>query len=298
MKFVYIKETNQTCDIIKRIILKIKYFFNIIDIKTVQNKIIYLLPIYFNKNINEHRINKISKKIISKLEKDGVRNIILSKYIGTIKQLKNNLYSANVNILDGRYLFKCLSYDIINYISKRKNEDIKTSEITILVNDFSDINKELIIYIAQNVKTVNIVTNYFSKCKNIENYLYNEFGILLNISNNKKICLSNSKVILNFDFPEEVLNQYKIYNKAIIINILGKVPIQSKKFSGLNINYFKIDIPEEYKIDCFDNEIIYEQLIYKNNLYNVMQKISSDKIKIKKLIGNSGAISNREFSNV
>ena len=269
MNYIYIREAKETCDIIKRIILKIKYFFNIIDTETEKEKIIYLLPIFAGKKIGRRKIKKMVKKIINKLEKAGARHVILSKYIETLKQLKNNLYSVNINILDGRYLFKCLLYDITEYIIKIKKEDIKK---TILLNDFNDINKELIIYIAKNVKTVNVVTNHFSKCKKIENYLYSEYGILLNISNNKKVCLSKAKIILNLDFPEEVLNQYIIYNRAIIINILGKTPIHSKKFNGININYFRIDIPEEYKIEGFNNEVIYEGLLYRNNLYSAKNK--------------------------
>ena len=70
MKFIYIKEANETCDIVKRIILKIKLFFNVIDIERQEEKIIYHIPIFFNKSINKYRINKISKKIIKNLDKE------------------------------------------------------------------------------------------------------------------------------------------------------------------------------------------------------------------------------------
>ena len=102
----------------------------------------------------------------------------------------NNLYRGNINILNGRYLFKCLTFEVIEYVLKRKKKDIKLSNISILVNDFNDINKELIIHIAKNVKTLNIITNHINKCKNIENYLYDEFGIIINVSINKKTTRS------------------------------------------------------------------------------------------------------------
>ena len=295
MKIIYIKETKETCDIVKRVILKIKSFFNIIDVDNVEGKTIYYLPIFASKDITKYRINKLSKKIIKNLERDETSNVVISKYLDTIQELKNKLYSENINILNGRYLFKCLTYEVIEYILKRKKRDIQSSDISILVNDFSEINKELIMYIAKNVKTLNIITNHINKCKNIENYLYDEFGIILNLSNNKKTSLLKSQIILNLDFTTELINQYRIYDRAIIVNILDKISIRSKKFNGININYFKINIPKKYKLEGFENEVIYESLICQNELYKAREIIYKDKIKILKLIGNNGYIKDREF---
>lgn len=125
MKVIYVRETKDTCDFIKRMILKLKCFFNIINIENVQEKTIYNLPIFANKNINKYRMNKLSKKVIKNLEKDGAYNIVLSKYLCTLQILKNNFYSENINILDGRYLFKCLSYELIEYILNIKNKKMQ-----------------------------------------------------------------------------------------------------------------------------------------------------------------------------
>lgn len=126
--------------------------------------------------------------------------------------------------------------------------------------------------------------------------MYNELGIVLNISNNKKSSLLKSEIIINLDFPQELINQYNIYNKAIIINILEKISIHKKKFNGVNINYFRIIIPENYVLSEFDNEILYESIIYQyNELSNIRSRITADKIKIKKLIGNNGPIQESEI---
>ena len=129
--------------------------------------------------------------------------------------------------------------------------------------------------------------------------MYNELGIVLNISNNKKSSLLKSEIIINLDFPQELINQYNIYNKAIIINILEKISIHKKKFNGVNINYFRIIIPENYVLSEFDNEILYESIIYQyNELSNIRSRITADKIKIKKLIGNNGPIQESEIRQV
>lgn len=166
-----------------------------------------------------------------------------------------------------------------------------------LVNDFDGVTTEIIILIAKNIKRLNIVTNHIEKCKKIEEYLYNEFGIMLNISNNKKSSLSKSEIIINIDFPQELINKYRIYDKAIILNILEKISIKSKRFNGINANYYKINMSEEYKLDEFDDEIVYESLIYNyKHLDNVVDMIIKDKIEIEGLIGNNGIIKEKELN--
>lgn len=296
MKIAYIRETKETCDIIKRILLNIKRIFNIVDMREEEGKKIYYLPIFTNTKTSKKKIKKISKKIIRDLEKYGVNNIVLSKHLETLQELKNEMYSENINILNGRYLFKCLTEEVIKYILKIKNEDIRKSEISVLINDCSEFNQNLVIDLAKEVKTLNIVTNHIAKWLKVEETLYDDLGILLNVSNNKRSSLKSSKIIINIDFPSELINQYKIFNEAIIVNILNKVQIKSKKFNGINVNYFKISIPQKYKMDGFINEIVYESILYKNRLREAINKITEDKIKIKKLVGNNGYLKENEFN--
>lgn len=143
---------------------------------------------------------------------------------------------------------------------------------------------------------LNIVTNHIEKFKKIQKFLYNEFGIILNISNNKKTSLLKSEIIINFDFPQELINQYNICSKAVIINILEKLSIYRKKFNGVNINYFKISLPDKYVLSEFDNEIFYESILYKyNELSDIRSRIYKDEIKIKRLIGNNGTVQESEI---
>ena len=127
--------------------------------------------------------------------------------------------------------------------------------------------------------------------------LYDEYGIILNVSNNKRRSLLKSEIILNIDFPEELVNNYRIYEKAIIINISDKVDIKSKRFNGINVNKYNIIIPEECKLKAFQDEIIYESLIYiKNGYKEIKEKIIDDNIEIEALIGNNGKINIDEIA--
>lgn len=125
MSTIYISETMQTCDFIKRFILYVKKIFNIVKISNVDGKVILYLPIFQEHKLSKYRIKKLSQKIIKVLKKEKILNIVLSNYLETVELLKNNLYSNNLNILDGRYLFKCLSYKIIEYIFKLKKKTMK-----------------------------------------------------------------------------------------------------------------------------------------------------------------------------
>ena len=295
MRTIFIKEINNEKNLFKKVIVKMKEIFNIISIVNYRNNKVYLLPIHSKWKNKKHKVNKISNEIIKKLEYECTNRVILSKNIKKIDNLRNNLYSKNINILDGRFLFKCLYREIIDYILNLKKEKLENTEICILVNDYTEINEKIIIDIAEKVKNLNVITNNINKLKKIEKYLYNEYGILINNSNSKKTSLLNAKIILNLDFPEELINKYRINTKAIIINFLEKIEIQSKKFNGININYFKINMPNIYKMEEFSDEEVYESIIYNYNFKEVQDKINKDEIKIKYLIGNKGIILEQEF---
>ena len=145
------------------------------------------------------------------------------------------------------------------------------------------------------MKRLNVITNHIEKGKRIQEYLYNNFGIMLNVTNNKRKSLLKSEIIINIDFVEEDINRYKIYDNAIIININDKINIQSKRFNGINVSYYKIEMPDEYKLEGFKDEIVYESLIYGKTLKNINKEILKDNIKINRLIGNNGFIKEHEF---
>lgn len=295
MKICYIKEMHETCDFVKRILIKIKKLFNIVEFSEDKGKTTIILPLFKSNIIKDKKIIKIAKKINRKLYDNNIENVVLSNYLEENEILKQKLYCQNINILDGRYLFYLLIPEIVDYILKRQKKKLENGEITLLINDFTENNARIITYIAQSVKRVNIVTNHSNKFKKLEEYLYNELGIILNITNNKNKSLANAGLIINIDFPEEIINKYEINSNAIIINIFNEIKIRAKRFNGVNINYYKAYIPKKYKMEEFKDNLIYESSIYKYNYENARKDIITNKIKIKKLIGINGDISENEF---
>lgn len=318
MQTLYIKTySNNSSNLLN----KIKRKFNIFEITNKDNIIICSIP-YFEK-IKEKQLRKISKKICKKFFKDFqkkdykksvvkipkidndyfINKIVFSRELQNEHILNEEIGKYNVEILNGRWLFKYLIIKILEYISSKQNTLLEEKNVAILINDDNEINLNLIILIAQKVKRLSIITNNISKFKYIEERLYNEYGIAIEISNNKRKSLLKTDIIINIDFEEELLNKYKINNKAILVNINKKNGIYSKIFSGININYYNIkykDIEifkqnDMYKY--FDSAILYESYIYrKDNVYNILDQINKDKVEITDLIGNKGKINYKEFT--
>ena len=244
----------------------------------------------------EYKSVKFNKKLLKILMKDNIKTVVIAKKDKAEKEFINMLYANNINILNGRNLFKHLLPEIIEYLSDKVEITKEVMEITILVNDFSKINLFYINEILSRVKNVNIVTNNISKFKKWSNDMYNKQAIVIPIMNNKNKSLKNKNYIINIDFPEEQLNKYKINRKAIIINIEENININIKGFEGINANSYiikQVDALQEFNY----NEI-YESYIINNQINEIRRKIENDKVKIIYLIGKNGIIDNSEYKNL
>lgn len=276
----YIQETDKPS--------KIFEFFNIIKVQ--DDKII--LPI--NEKIrSQKRAEKLAMKTKNMLRKSNCNKIIISKKVKEQEQYMNYLYTYNLDIVDGKWLFEVLSDKILDYAVNKKNLEKEDIQLSILVNDLSDIMLEKIKILIKQYKKVNIVTNHIEKFKKIEEQVLSKDGIMITVTNNKKKSIVKSKLILNVDFPEELINKYKIYDEAIIINIKQNVRIKSKRFNGICVNDYEIKFKKELdydndKINKYNNKYIYEAQIYKKQPINdIMRKIDKDKVEIAKLIANN-----------
>jgi len=121
------------------------------------------------------------------------------------------------------------------------------------------------------------------------------YGIMIRISNNQKKDLINSDIIINIDFPKEILKKYILPNKCIFLNLNEPYDINLKKFCGININNYTLNIPKDYRVKGFRDELIYESFIYNKSIDCVKEQILKDNITIKELIGKNGVINKNEF---
>lgn len=280
------------------------------------NKIINSIVLFFYRltgkilkiNVDDKEIfvlTNLSKKSYKNLDKKllqlNSKNICLSKNLEKNEEFVNFLNERNKNILDGRWLFSCLVEKILNYIENQTEIRLEEQEISILTNELDDIKAEWILKIAKKYKRVNLVTKEPDKFKRIKEYLYNEYGIELNITYNERRSLKNSNIILNFNFVQDAINKFSIFRKAIIINFESEIQILNKSFNGININNYLIHMPTNYfkyiiPFQKFSINTLYESFIYsKTSLNNILEKIDNDKLEIHYLIGIRGKIKKQEF---
>ena len=256
-------------------------------IKSENNEII--LPIQ-GEEIKYKQAQKLSKKTKKILQKTNTNKIVLSKIIKKQKDYCNNLYSYGFDIPDGKWLLEILSCETLGYIVEKKNLKKQELMVSILVNQLSEITLQNIKQLVKEYKRINIVTNHIQQLKKLEDEILEEEGIMITVTNNKKKSLLKSNIILNIDFPTELINQYQIKEDAIILNIQGNVKIKKKRFCGICINDYEIkrvqgleyeDIEEQ-----FWNKDIYEACFYKRQpIVEIKKKVRKDNVQIAWLQG-------------
>lgn len=307
IKAIYIKEADKPNKIFELFnIVKINDNQIILPIKTKKlNEIEAKQDIksFFKTQKKEKKKRKKLAKIIKKVNKYssicGTKNIVISKELQKSEILLDIINCYGFNIINGRWLCEYLAYEIINYIVKNTKIKKEETEIAVLVNNNVDTAIKNIYILAKEFKRVNIVTNHINKFKRVEENLYDKYGIMITITNNKRKSLLKSEIILNFDFVQEVLNEYNIYENAIIINIEGDIKILKKRFNGINVNNYEIksiisnDLFSVEKLKYFYLKDLAEAEIYrKDSFENIKKDIKKGKYEIKNLYGNNGIVLN------
>lgn len=269
----YIKETDKPS--------KFAEFFHIIKL---ENDTI-ILPIT-ETSLEEKTAYKLAIKTKNILAKTNSKKLVLSKQVKQQETYVNYLYSYNYEIVDGRWLFQMLIFNVLEYIIKKLKIKEGEIKIGILVNDISDLAIYVIKKLVTRYKYVKIVTNHIDRFKNMEEKISEEQGIFINVGNNKRKILSKTNIILNLDFPTELINRYTINSTATIVNFKGNVKIKNKRFNGLNINDYEIDWKTNPHFEKFDAKDIYEAMQYKNQpIEEILKKIKRDNVTIQYLQG-------------
>lgn len=266
----------------------IEKIFNFIKVQ--ENTII--LPI--NEETSQKQIEKISRKtqkIVGILSNS--KKIVLSKNMKKEEKFINYLNTYGIEISDGRWLFEVLLTDIINFIVEKQK--MKKINLSILINDLTDIEFENIKLLAKKYTNMNIVTNHIEKFKKLEKQLQEE-GIIITITNNKKKSLMKSQIIINVDFPKELINKYRINENATIVNVKRPIKIAQKRFNGMTVNDYKINYRSDICSEKFFNgkyelKDLYESEIYKRTPFKELRKkVKNDNVSITKLLLNNGLL--------
>ena len=212
---------------------------------------------------------KNTRKLVKRLLLNETNNVVIDKELITCEKLINLLRTNDIKIFDGKWLEKYLILDLLI---------------------------EMIKILSKQYKKLTIVTNHIEKLRKIEKEIKEKEGILIILSNNKNKSLLKSQVIINMDFNQELINQYKIYEEAIIINAEENIKIEAIRFNGIVINDYEIEIGrkefiwrdgiEKYR----QRDLIEAELYVRDTYKNIRKKIQKNNIKIKELYGINGIV--------
>ncbi len=254
------------------------------------------IKVPITEDIKDKKIEQIAlktNKIIKRFSNS--KKIVLSKQIQKEQLYVNYLNMYGIEISDGKWLYTILLPDIIEFVIDKKK--IEKVNISILINDLTDIQIQNIKILARKYKNINIVTNHIEKFARLAKTLEEDEGIIITFTNNKKKSLMKSQIIINVDFPKELINKYNLKDDAIIINVKSKAKIMKKRFEGLTVNDYEIDFRDDKKdsksLDSnYNLKDLYESKLYKKQGVNeIKEKMKLDKVVIKKLILNNGELS-------
>ena len=239
---------------------------------------------------------KNTRKLVKRLLLNETNNVVIDKELITCEKLINLLKSNDIKIFDGKWLEKYLILDILEYIINKKQIIKAETEIAITANEITDLLIEMIKILSKQYKKLTIVTNHIEKLKKIEKEIKEKEGILIILSNNKNKSLLKSQIIINMDFNQELINQYRIYEEAIIINAEENIRIDAIRFNGIVINDYEIEIGrkefiwregiEKYR----QRDLIEAELYVRDTYKNIRKKIQKNNIKIKELYGINGIV--------
>lgn len=292
---LYIKEISSVEEIfynkypkwLNYIIYAIKYVFCVITVKNENNCYIPYKKI----------TNILFIKLVIKMLVNCDKTVVLSKQLLQNEVFMKEIRQKNIKYIDGHILFEYNIMNILEYIAKTKNKDIKNIEVSLLINNISENSINLIRYLAMKLKRVNIVTTKIDKFKKIEEELQEQFGISILIANSKRKSLLKAAIIINIDFSEEFLELYQINRDAIIIQ-KQKQNMNRKSFNGINVIDYEIEFNKErdqfYK--GFENKDLLASVINLNNSYiDVVKQLYNYEARVTDLVGNKGYISTTEF---
>ena len=246
--------------------------------------------VYINNKdeLNKRKQKKIAKKLYKMKKKEDIV-VALSKNLKEYKELNDEISSYGLNILNGKWLFKFLLLEILEYLSKKYNKNIETMVVSILMDKQDEIVINQIMEIARKIKVLKIVTKDINRYSYIEKELYQKEGIAIQVTNNKNKSLSNVDIIINLDFDKEKLEEYNINKYATIINIKEEVYYDASDFEGININNYQITFNNDnFEYEDIENEfeqnILYESLIYRKDTYsNIKKQLKMDEVRLTKL---------------
>ena len=271
-----------------------------VQVRLEQNKII--LP--YCEKMSEKMWQKLVKKTLKIIMKSNVRKIAISNNLKKKKEYMMRMQSEQIEIVYGRWLYLMLVPDILDCLIQKQNFEKQKIRISVLVNDCTENCLQMIKDLILQYQSINIVTNHRERFEKLEKQYLEQEGILLTVTNNKKKSLMRSDIIVNVDFPKELINQYYIKEDAFLVNLPANVEITKKRFQGICVQDYEITRKKqsvEYDNvlqENFSMKELYEAEFYRKQSYDMVRKqMKRDGVEVCKLYLKNGVLYTSSFLN-
>ena len=273
--------------------LKKRRIFEKIEVNYVCDELQINVPEF--KRRNEQ---KYAKKISKILKKHKINNVVLSNELKQLVDFENIIIQNNNYIITGKKIYKVLLPQIIKDISNLVNFECEKMNLALLIDEYNADNVELIKILADEVKSLTLITNNAYRFEQIVDELLRDKGIVVQLANNGKINLKRRQLIINLDFSSMDIGKLNLPNEAVIITNNTEIPKIKNSFNGIIIK--DIDIYLNKNVKEFRNLELCEAYIY-----NYMKRIKENELlfnrstyKINGYIGNNGKIEQSDFERI
>lgn len=229
------------------------------------------------------------KKIQKIFKKEKINKIVFNKKVfeGS-KQIIDECYVNDINIVTGNVLYANMVPNVIEYIFDLANEcKIEQIHLGIAVDLLSYNRLEFIKKMANKVRGITILTNTPSKFDNLCKEILQEYGLVIKCSDNFKFGLKSCDLCVNFDMDNSKIIG-TIPNRCIFVNCSLPIKKIKKSFKGIVINDIVIDISDinlnGIDLSNFRTVAIAQAMDIENNSRSIL-----------KCIGINGSIDESEF---
>ncbi len=292
------------------LVVKIKKWFHIITVKEIYSGLIFILPILSSEKGMQKHLKKCIPKIKKLMKKYQISQVVLAEELRQNELLmqifqNNSNTERKIHILDGKEVMFYLIKEIVEYISIKQEKTIELEELYLLIKQDNYQYQTNILSLAEHFKNINIVTPSLKTYQKLAKQFEEKYDIIIPITNNKKKSLKRAKWVINFDLNAEEIKKYAINRTATIIYLNKEEIYEESSFEGLHICHAGIDISQEIK-DFFDHQgllnqcpitILYESIIQnKKSFKQVKEQMKRDCVKIEKLYGRRGILSDKEYA--
>ena len=169
------------------------------------------------------------------------------------------------------------------------------------IKKFQDMNKDTFFDISDIFKGINFVTTRHGYIRRIEKTILKHNDTPTSVSNNRRKALLRAKILINFDFDNDLLSEFEINKDCIIVNLSNNKISLRKNFRGCIIDGVKICFKNRYEkhinSDKYNIEELYKSYIQNLDYCKAVEHNNLNDCKIINLVGNRGIILNDEIVN-